>query len=608
MYQILNKKLTITKKNYDNIFIVENRDNWRNISIYCNKETDLILCVDFGIKKELFSKGYNVEFLDHLTDSTMLEKLNYETHNFLNNWYKDENGNDILEYNGYNIGDSLLLYLINDVVFICHYFFNILAIKDLIYNKLYVATDDTSIIRCLDNLGIIYSLQTKNNIQKKYPIYYFPMKKWVQEKVNPSFSFKLKNLIANIFDIYFFVIDKIFRKKRAVYIQNYYPTRPIIREIDKKLDLRIILPNYPGLKNIGRYRRIHFKSKLLSKEFADRMFLNYLKKRSFKWVVFSYPVSDFLQVEIELVLKMHLLEALNIAQSIEQWMKNVNLKLMIPITNLWTSNRLLMQYCVKYNIPTFTIINGLLNISYYDDAKDSNYVNSYSNSIKNNYFANKNTVLALGDPRMDQYLRFPAKKINWDSPTIIIGAAAYDSLDLNSYIAYEFDFLYDILYCIQEVFSFENNANIIIKVRGNGYLNSYIQFIDEYFNNLKIKVIQENDFFEIISKADLYITFYSQTIIEASCLGIPVIYYKKDTMFIHEPFDDKGELVTANNINELNECIQSFSNRSTIFNEFMQKSILEKYIGPLDGKNTDRNIEFIDLILNDLVPQNHVTN
>jgi len=56
-------------------------------------------------------------------------------------------------------------------------------------------------------------------------------------------------------------------------------------------------------------------------------------------------------------------------------------------------------------------------------------------------------------------------------------------------------------------------------------------------------------------------------------------------------------LVTACNIDELQEKFNQFYNGDDSFNAFMEKTVLEKYIGPLDGNNTQRNIDFImDLI------------
>ena len=589
--------MSLKSNKFKNIFIVEDRNYWPVCSFKFNKETDLVLCVDFALKQKLSEEGYFVEFLDHLAESLTLEKLNSDMHNFMNNWYKDNSGLDLLEYKGYNLGDSLLLFLVNDINYFCHYFFNIITLKEIKHENIFIATEDETIIDCLNKLGLAYT-KIEGEVQYSNSVYSFPIIRWVKEKTRPSLSFKIKNVFANLFDAYFNVIDSFIIKKRAVYIQKYYPTEPIIQHFKNESSLKIILPNYTGLTHLGKHRRIHYSKCLVPSEVAQKMIERFRKNRVSNWEAYKHSMSTYIYEIIDKVIDEHLLIAMNNAESIEKWMKTVNLKLMIPITNLWTTNRLVMQYCFKNEIPVFTIINGQLNTSYYHDAKDSDYVNSYSISIKKNYFKNKSNALPLGDPRMDKYFKITHKEINRNLPTIIIGAAGYDSIDLNSYLAYEFDFLFDILFCISETIKNGRKANVILKVRTNGYVDLYTDFIEEYFCDLNVKIIQKQSFFEIISNADLYISIFSQTIFEASCFGIPVIYYKKDTQFIHEPFNGESELVTAKNISELLEKIHLFYMGSNIFNAFMEKSVLEKYIGPLDGKNTLRNIEFINHFLN----------
>jgi hypothetical protein len=202
---------------------------------------------------------------------------------------------------------------------------------------------------------------------------------------------------------------------------------------------------------------------------------------------------------------------------------------------------------------------------------------------------------------MDRYASLTPKSINRKSPTVIIGAAGYDSIDLNSYLAYEFDFLYDILFCIDNALKQGLNAKVILKVRGNGYYELYADFISEYFSHLNITIIQNGRFSDLVQKADLYISFFSQTIFEAACLRIPTIYYKKDSQYLHEPFDGNSELVTAYDQNSLLDKIYLFYSSSDVFDEFMKTEVLEKYIGSLEGKNTQNNIDFImDLVNKDL--------
>jgi len=130
------------------------------------------------------------------------------------------------------------------------------------------------------------------------------------------------------------------------------------------------------------------------------------------------------------------------------------------------------------------IINGLLTSSFYNDAKDSDFVNCYSESVKAAYFNNAPNAIPLGDPRMDNYAGVSLKEINYDDPVIVIGTSGYNSVDLNSYLAVEFDFLYDILKNIQVLTNAGRKIKVILKIRGNGYVHLYTSFVNEYFNSL----------------------------------------------------------------------------------------------------------------------------
>jgi hypothetical protein len=254
--------------------------------------------------------------------------------------------------------------------------------------------------------------------------------------------------------------------------------------------------------------------------------------------------------------------------------------------------------CKEKNIPSYLIINGLLGPEYSDESKHATYINAYSESIKKYYFRGINNVVTLGDPRMDMYA-FESKLIDRITPTISIGASGFNSVELNSYVAVEFDFLYDVLSALTVLKSQKNNFNIIIKVRGNGYKNQYDAFVKQYFSDLNIKIEDTIDMKTVLLKTDFYISIYSQTLFEASCLGIPVVYYKKDTEIMNPPFDNNSELVTVTNMKELVQSYYDFKNKNKCFDLFLNKNVMEKYIGFLDGKNLERNLDFIYELLED---------
>jgi spore coat polysaccharide biosynthesis predicted glycosyltransferase SpsG len=162
-------------------------------------------------------------------------------------------------------------------------------------------------------------------------------------------------------------------------------------------------------------------------------------------------------------------------------------------------------------------------------------------------------------------------------------------------VAFEFDFLYDVLSAIQNVANSRNLIiNLNIKVRPNGYIEQYKSFVKEYFPLLKnVNFIDSMPMKLVLEKTDFYITFYSQTLFEASTLGIPVAYYRKDNEIMDSPFDGKSELVTLYNIEEITDAVVDFIKKSNRYDKFLKKEVMEKYIGSLDGKNTERNLRHI---------------
>lgn len=80
-------------------------------------------------------------------------------------------------------------------------------------------------------------------------------------------------------------------------------------------------------------------------------------------------------------------------------------------------------------------------------------------------------------------------------------------------------------------------------------------------------------------------------------LGIPALYYKKDTEYFQPPFDGESELTTARGFGELAEAVRDFYEGSPRYDAFLRREVMEKYIGPLDGLNLERNLSFIRRML-----------
>lgn len=597
--------LNIIEQNYDQLFLVEDRNFWTNCEPYCNKNTDLVLCIDFALKQYLTDKGYHVCFLDHIVDRRVMHSYNFEMHTFMDNWFKAAGGEDLSLYKGFSIGDALLLNVHNDITYFCHFFFNLLAIKSISYNKLQIGTNELLIPNILNKLKIAFEVIDKNP-SASFPVYVFPISAWMDEKINQrSLKTKVKETIASTLDKTLAVFDKIFKSnKKRIVIQGYYPTYNIINELKKDKDITLVLSAYSGIRNLASERRILFSNTRVQQNSINEILQKLDNAKKFEWAVQDHPLSEYLYQLIKPILVANIQSAISQINSIQHYFNNNPIKLMVPVTNFWLTNRLVMNYCKNNNIPIYMVINGLLTVDFPSDARDSDWVNCYSEAIKQQYFKNSDNVVCLGDPRMDNYIHYPLKTPNREYPTIIIGAAGFDPTDLNSYLAYEFDFLYDILNAISLLNAEGKRSKVILKVRANGYSNQYQTFVKEYFPDTSVRIEQVIPFKEVIKEADLYISFYSQSIYEASCIGVPTLYYKKDTQIVHAPFNGESELTTAFNTEDMKNKIAAFYNNDPCFDTFLNKNVMEKYIGKLDGRNTERNVSFIYSLIQASPPEN----
>ena len=254
------------------------------------------------------------------------------------------------------------------------------------------------------------------------------------------------------------------------------------------------------------------------------------RERVLNWDISGFCMSDALYDVIEKKIAQALPLSLHIIDVILRYFATRNLRAMVYIANIGLLNCLLLDYCKKKNIPSYLVLNGLLLHAYpEEDIQGITWINAYGESIKKDYFKDADNVVCLGDPRLDVYINsYSPRAINYSEPTILIGAGGFSNIDLNSYSAVEFEFLYDVMQACRIIRNKGKKFKIIIKVRSNGYITQYINFTKEYFEDIPVEIFDTIPFSQVLVRADFYISVYSGTHFEASCLGIPALYYKND--------------------------------------------------------------------------------
>jgi hypothetical protein len=593
--------MEIPKRTYRHIFIVQNRNSWRTCPYDYEPSTDVIFTFDFGLYREIKLRGGDVFYIDHIVNSEKMEEHNYETYRFFAQWYLDCDRKDIFKFKGIGFGRAFWIEIWNDVTYWIRIYLSLTAIKNLEYEKVFAAIDD---VNTLDIMHLINIKADTWDVHHNDELcdYYFPVFQWMKERIYPSgLKATLKTIATRIFRMIIVFGEKIKIVSKPpidIYVDIYHPTQPILEKLlrDKRVSAILGEHNKSSLFSTAKCIPLNrFFSK--GNEYNDKakaIIEDFHSRKCNDLFIENNNVSQYLYDIIIKRVSASLPQYLNDLDSIIRFFHKRTLKLMVNIGSIGIPNALMISFCKKINVPVYTIINGLLLYSFLDEAKDGTWINSYGESIKCNYFKGMKNIKCLGDPRMDHYAVKGKKKINREAPVVMIGAAGFDNIDLNSYLAYEFDFLSDVLTALKAVMTSNRTIKIVVKVRSNGYIEHYSNFLSEYYPDLHVTLYDKKPIAELFDSTDLYISIFSGTLFEASCLGIPVIYYKKDTQNLHSPFDGKSELVTAQSVMELVQKIEKFfDGDEEIYEAFKKKEVMERYVGPLDGYSLQRNMDFI---------------
>lgn len=591
---------------YNNIFIVESRALWLDSRFDFNIERDLILTFDFALKKEIESLHGNSFYVDSICEPSEMQKNNFLAAIFFKNWHFDCNGNDIFTYHNTPIGFSFRIHIWSEFLYLVRLAANLVKLKKIKYEKIVLLERGSSINDTLNFLGISNIFVEQSIINKK-ATYFFDIHLYMKNSLNKkNIKILSKKSMLIIFTNLLNIIKKIFfdsKKTKNIFCQVYHPSIDIVENLLRDKNLKIFTRPLFYKRTKFWFEYSHFIPSSISIKNSDlnntaNSLMNDFKLKKFQKLILQdgTDITELCYKEIINNVSNILPQAIQDVVNINYFLDKNRFDLEIMIANLGLFETILDSCLKNRNVTNYMIINGILMGKFCDEAKYASHINSYSQSIKKNYFEDKDNVICLGDPRMDKYINTKPtkiKSINRDIPTITIGTSGYNNLDLISYTAIEFEFMFDILNTFNDLNEIGYKFNLIIKVRPNGFLSQYVAFASEYFPDLKINIIQNGKIKDVLESTDLYISIYSQTIFEASCLGIPVIYYKKDKEFLDPPFDNKSELVTASNVEELKYIYLEFLNNSDIFTPFLDKKVMEKYIGPLDGKNLERNLSFI---------------
>jgi len=585
---------------FRHILILESKDWWENCCDYFDPARDLVLTYDFGLKLEVDRLGGQAFYIDHLAEKQVMQENNFLIYQFFRDWHLDMEGKDIFTHRGVSFGFAFRLEIWNDFVFYVRNRICLDRLRELHFEKIFAGTQLGLVEGILEEMRLPFSSIWPNG-KGSQTTYYFPIHQWMDEKVRHhgirGVKYRLRDMASTMQGTLMSWVDRLsgWRNGRpAIFVQVYHPTRKLVQRLYRDSKVRLVLATFsrsPGwfryIPVWGRVGKYQGEAKTLMQDFRA--------KRCSKLVLFNgVDVSDSVYQLIDERISSRIAETLRVLDCVIRYLDRNPVQLAVLTSNIGQINTLVDCVCKTRGIPSYLIINGMMSGAFLDEGKYASVINAYSTSIKEHYFRGMDNIVCLGDPRMDQYVwEYRPRLINREAPTVMIGTSAHSIVDLNSYLAVEFDFMYDILSALRIVKEQGVQLRIVLKVRANGYREQYQEFVQAFFPAMVDEILDTVPFSSVLEKTDFYISLYSQTLFEASCLGIPCLYYRNDCEIIDPPFDGNSELVTVDNIDDLVKAIADFRSGHARYDAFLQRSVMEKYIGPLDGRNLERNLNFI---------------
>jgi len=590
---------------FRHVFILESRAWWPIAELDYDPAQDLVLTYDFGLRCDVEALGGAVRYVDHLCEQSVMQENNFRMYQFFRDWHFDADGTDIFRYREVDFGFSFRIEIWNDFTFYVRSRLCLEQLRPICYKTLFVGTGPGIVEEILGDMKLAFTALSKS-AQSSPRTYFFPIHRWMDERLRTRrLRQVIRDVVITVQGVAMSWYDRLvepFCPKTRIFVQEYHPTRELLRRLQQQPGIKAVQGHFSAARGIMKFlseRPIPVYGNLQKYQSGAAGLLEAFRLRRVKRLILStgVDVTDSVNRVIERRISGVLPESLRGLDCVIRYLDRHPIKLEILIANLGQLAMLVDSVAKSRDVPSFMIINGLLGNEYLDEAKYATVINAYSTSIRDHYFRGMRNIVCLGDPRMDNYATAPPRTLNRISPTIVIGASGFSNIDLNSYLAIEFEFLRDLLTAIGRLATQGRKFHVVLKVRANGYSHLYRQFVEEYFPSLVDRIVDDVPMRSVLDEADFFVSIYSQTLFEASCLGIPCVYHKNDREIIDPPFDGCSELVTTFDVPGLEKAIADFLSGSKRFDSFLEKSVMEKYIGPLDGKSLERNLSFVECLL-----------
>ncbi len=258
--------------------------------------------------------------------------------------------------------------------------------------------------------------------------------------------------------------------------------------------------------------------------------------------------------------------------------------------------RLVLRAAQALGIPTAVINDGWKGDQHQQDGMAADRALAWSESIARNYYARRRhgrATLVTGNPRSDEARRRPSRRA--PSPgeplrRVLVGTLTFSPSDLNCRRSDPERFLQEVLEGIAASRR-ARGGHVLIKLHPADRLEGYKSVLGR-FGGLDLETRSVGDVVDLFSTANVYVTTYSTSLLEAAARGLPVAYYRVNQQRLQPPFSDDPVMAarTASSPQDLAALLDD-AGRLALPDGEIVASWLEEHLGPADGRCSERVAE-----------------
>ena len=252
--------------------------------------------------------------------------------------------------------------------------------------------------------------------------------------------------------------------------------------------------------------------------------------------------------------------------------------------------RLLVRLAQRRGIPTVVLNDGWKGDDHQREGMTADRALAISASVAEGYFSRRANVAVTGDPRSDAATTVGAPHTG-PLRHVLVGSFTFSPIDLACRRSDAETFLASALDGIARSEQ-GHTARITLKLHPADDPLVYAAVLERHAD-LDVTVVSTGDVVAMFDDADLYVTTYSTSLLQAAAAGVPIAYLRVNDQRLYSPFDGEEPVLTGLTARDGAELARVIDDPATRDVEAVRARMAwtERFLGPRDGHCSERVLQ-----------------